>query len=69
MIIARCANDNLLRRMKVSFLACGSEIYDFIENNSEKVFEESRETFFKKFLLWGAGQRPANCASSGRRPR
>ena len=37
--------------MKVNFLACGSEIYDFIENNSEKVFEESRETFFKKFLF------------------
>jgi hypothetical protein len=24
-----------------------------------KVFEESRETFFKKLLLWGAGQSPA----------
>ena len=35
----------------VNFLACGSEIYDFIENNSEKVFEESREPFFKKFLF------------------
>jgi hypothetical protein len=33
-----------------------------------EVFEESRETFFKKFFLWGAGQRPAICASEWRRP-